>query len=199
MLRPLFSASLSVASLSVASLIVTSLILWPALSHATEGATETIAKLNKVHATCDSGEGDDDPADAAKMTLLTCGLTTINDHLKDLKDRLGADLVVLLENDRKRLVVRASSINGLFATVDNCKNVIDQVRYDAGVDSRKGWLLNSSTSYSAALLGETPRSAQRTAEEKALDQAFHVSVTLQYHDTKVQCSGPLVGNTISTP
>lgn len=167
-------------------------------AHAAVDTTARIFEtLIKAPAKCAPEQGED-AGNATRMTRLTCGLMEINARLKALHDTVGADLVATVDEDHKHLRISGTSINGLHATADNCKDVVDGVRYDAGVDSRKGWLLTDyATRYTWSLLGDGPRSSKRAATEKALDNALLVDVTIQYHDEKVACSGPIMGTQVT--
>ncbi len=167
---------------------------------AIDNAGSVVGMLGKTKATCGkTASAQVDEEDLMKMTRLTCGLIEVNTRLKRLKATLGAEVVMITERDN-RLLLQASSINGLFATPENCKNVIDAVRYDAGVDSRKGWLLTDYASrYTTFLLGEGPRTATRATHEKTLDDSFVIAATLVFNDQKVTCSGKLLGTGVALP
>lgn len=136
---------------------------------------------------------------AEDASLLACGLQSLNERLDAVEPVVGADMTATYDTDNNLIRVRATSIQGLHATEENCRNVVNTLRYDAGVDGRRGWLLTDyATRWTYNFLPPmTSRTKTRVKQEEVLDSAYAVEVLIQYDDVRVSCAGPILSKDIS--
>jgi YD repeat-containing protein len=132
------------------------------------------------------------------MSALDCGLLDVNARLVALRDSTGADLTAVYDEADRRVEVRAVAIDTIHATSDNCSEVVNHVRYDAGFDGRSGVrLLAPLTRYARALVqGST---AAATSAGHAIDGALAVEVIIEYDDQRMTCQGRLLDTDVAFP
>lgn len=175
---------------SIGSKVLAAAVVCVALTSAAQ-ASDKQAVFEKLIA-------EDGTCGAESASLMTCGLIALNKRLDVVEPTLGADMVATYDVESGTIKVQATSVQGLHATEENCRNVVNTLRYDAGVDGRRGWLLTDyATRWTYGFLPPmTSRTQTRTEQEEILDSAYSVDVLIQHNDKRVECRGPVLSKDI---
>ncbi|SDG95772.1 hypothetical protein [Roseospirillum parvum] len=133
-------------------------------------------------------------------SLLACGLNALNHSLNGIEAENYADIDAVFDADRQQLQIQAFLIGTFPATQRNCREILNRIRWDAGIDGRNGYLIKASRGSLYAYFFEPGRFGVKRAPNQLLrdlDSVTFVRVFMHDRDNqKVECSGPLVSKDI---
>lgn len=174
------------------AILVAGLLVGPGGAHAA-GPREAVSFLKSTMPVTDA-------CGLEQPSLLACGLDALNRSLNAIEAENYADINAVFDAEAEQLRIQAFLIGTFPATQRNCREILNRIRWDAGIDGRNGYLIKASRGSLYSYFFEPGRFGVSRTPSKllhSLDSITHVNVFMHDRDNrKVECSGPLVSKDI---